>query len=342
MAVSLAQGLSRRPEGVDAITDQEVQHEIERVLREQLLFGSERELPIDSPLGELGLDSLALLHLILAVEETFGVHLPDNLLVRRDPLSMRDLIDMVVATPRTHPGSSVVAPSDPKRLPPHLRMERLHRWLAARGWLGERVRTVATLAWHAKRFLFERSEHYVMERRLDEGGEPTIGPPPGVDLRSYTSADQDLMAGLWPDFEEQGSRRELQRWLADGVIALVAVEGSRVVALDVVSTDGNRGEVELSAARHACWGVQLVEAPDVRGRGIGLALLAYSLSVSRARGFRAQLATVESDNAPMIAACTQLLGFHAIGVARRRRIFGVTRWSWELEGLRRRGRLLSI
>ena len=209
MAVSLAQGLSRRPEGVDAITDQEVQHEIERVLREQLLFGSERELPIDSPLGELGLDSLALLHLILAVEEMFGVHLPDDLLVRRDPLSMRDLIDMVVATPRTRPGSSVVAPSDSKRLPPHLRMERLHRWLAARGWLGERVRTVATLAWHAKRFLFERSEHYVMERRLDEGGEPTIGPPPGVDLRSYTSADQDLMAGLWPDFEERGSRREL-------------------------------------------------------------------------------------------------------------------------------------
>lgn len=340
--MSLVNRWSRQIERVDSVSSEGAQREIKRVVREQLLFGSERELPVDVPLGELGLDSLALLHLIVAIEETFGVQLPDNFLARRDPISIRDLSDMVVAAPRTHRAGLAVPPADPMILPPHYRMERLHHWLAGRGWLGGRMRIAATLAWHTKRFLFERSEHYVMERRLDEGEHPTIGPPRGIDLRPYTRADEGIMAGLWPDFDERRSRREMQRWLADGAIALVAVEGSRVVALDLLSVDGNRGEVELAPARGACWGLHLVEAPDVRGRGIGLALLAYSLRVSRGRGFRAQLATVRSDNAPMIAACTQLLGFRAIGMARRTRVLGITRWSWEIEGFRRRGRLLSI
>lgn len=340
--MSLVNRRSPQIERVAPISSERAQREIERVVREQLLFGSERELPVDLPLGELGLDSLALLHLIMAIEEAFGVQLPDNVLVRRDPISIRALGDLVVvATRRTQPGSVAVPPADPTILPPHFRMERLHRWLARRGWLGRHMRTAATMAWHAKRFLFEHSAHYVMERPL-EGKQPTIGPPPGIDLRPFTRADQDLMAGLWPDFDDRRARREMQRWLADGAIALVAVEGSRVVALDLLSLDGNRGEVELAPARGACWGLQLVEAPDVRGRGIGLALLAYSLRVSRDRGFRAQLATVRSDNAPMIAAGTQILGFRAIGRAGRTRIFGITRWSWEVEGLRGRGRLLSI
>lgn len=71
-------------------------------------------------------------------------------------------------------------------------------------------------------------------------------------------------------------------------------------------------------------GLYLVEAPGSRGRGIGLALLAYSLRVSRELGFRAQLTAVRQDNQPMLAACVQLLGFRQIGHARRTRILGFT------------------
>lgn len=339
--MSLVNARSPQIEGVDPIGEERAQREIERVVREQLLFGSARDLPVDLPLGELGLDSLALLHLILAIEETFGVQLPDNVLVRDDPISIRDLIDLVVATPQTHPGTVAVPPPDPTTLPPHFRMERLHRWLAARGWLGRRMRTGANVAWHTKRLLFEWSEHYVLERRLD-GEQPALGAPPGIELRPYTAADQRLMTGLWPDFDERRSRREIQRWLIEGAIGLVAVEEGRVLALDLLSVDGNRGEVELAPSRGACWGLQLVEAPDVRGRGIGLALLAYSLRVSRDRGFRAQLATVRRDNAPMIAASTQILGFRVIGTARRARVLGITRWSWDVDGSRGHGRRLSV
>ncbi len=203
------------------------------------------------------------------------------------------------------------------------------------------MRIAANMGWHTKSFLFERSKHYVLERGL-ESEPPSIEPPPGIDLRPYSRADEDIIGGLWPDFSERRSRREMQRWLADDAFAFVALEGTRVVAIDLLSADGNRGEVELAPARGACWGLQLVEAPDVRGRGIGLALLAYSLRASRARGFRAQLATVSSDNAPMIAASTQILGFRALGRAQRTRAFGITRWSWNIEGLRGHGRLLSL
>jgi acyl carrier protein len=342
MRVSLVRRPTGRNDRADPARSEEVQREIERVVREQLLLGSERALPIDVPLGELGLDSLALLHLIMAIEETFGVQLPDDLLVRHDPMSIQDFVDMVIAMPQTRPATLAAPPADPTSLPPHFRMERLHRWLARRGWFGRRMQAVATLAWHAKRFLFDRSEQYVLERRLGDGQEPRIQVPSGVDLRPYARADQEMMAGLWPAYDARRSRRQLRRWLVNEGIALVAVEGGRVVALDVLSAHGHPGEVELSAARGGCWGLHLVEAPDARGRGIGLALLAYSLRVARARGFRAQLATVMSNNAPMIAASTQLLGFQVIGMAHRTRIFGVTRWLWEIEGVRRRGRVLTI
>jgi hypothetical protein len=44
----------------------------------------------------------------------------------------------------------------------------------------------------------------------------------------------------------------------------------------------------------------------------------------------------------MLAAATQLLGFRPIGTARRLRVLGLTGWSWEVDGRRRRGRRLVL
>src|SRR5512133_167112 len=56
------------------------EQEIARIVRDELLLGSEREIPLDQPLGELGvgLDSLALVNLLTAVEGAFGVELSDD------------------------------------------------------------------------------------------------------------------------------------------------------------------------------------------------------------------------------------------------------------------------
>ena len=114
-----------------------------------------------------------------------------------------------------------------------------------------------------------------------------------------------------------------------------------MVALDLLSTTGY-DEIKLRAERSACWGLYLVEAPAVRGRGIGLALLAYSLQSASEQGFRAQLTSVHEANRPMLAACMQLLGFRTLGTATRTSVLGATRWSWDVEGWKGRGRRLLL
>ena len=59
-----------------------------------------REIPLDQPLGELGvgLDSLALVNLLTAVEAAFQVELSDDIWTERGPLSVNDLAEIVRST----------------------------------------------------------------------------------------------------------------------------------------------------------------------------------------------------------------------------------------------------
>ena len=333
--------LPHRRRDAATVSRERAQREITNIVREQLLLGSERRLPLDVPLGELGLDSLAVLYLVAAVEGTLGVELSEDFLTRRGPISLQDLIEAAVTGRPIQPTGKPVRPGKPT-IPPHHRMERLQHALAGRGPLGAGARAAATVGGRAERVLFKRTRHYLLERRLDGREQSAIETPPGVDLRPYRASDDADLAGVWPDFDEKRSRCAMERWLDDGAVALVAAQGSRVVAVDLLSADGDRGEVELAPSRGACWGLHLTEAPDVRGRGIGLALLAYSLRVAEQLGFVAQITAVRDDNAPMLTACVQLLGFRQLGIARRTRILGITRWSWEIDGLRQRGPRLSL
>lgn len=310
--------------------------EITRIVRDELLFGSERPIPPDQPLGELGvgLDSLALVKLLTAVEANFGVDVPDDVWTTRGPLSVDALADIVAEAPRQE---GVVA-AEPTLL--RGRMERAERALGG-GGLGRRAAwAIVRLAAPVKQFAFGYSRNFVLERRLDDVGAMEVDAPPGIVLRPYAPEDEDGLAGLWPAFTERHARRFLRESLEQGAIALVAVEGSRIVALDLLSATGEE-EVEVRSSG-ACFGYWLTEAPGARGRGIGLALVAYSLGVAQERGFRTQLTWVAEDNAAMLAAATQLLGFRSIGTASRLRILGLTRWSWQLGGRRGRGKRLVL
>ena len=77
-----------------------VEQAIARIIRDELLLGSEREIPLDQPLGELGvgLDSLALVNLLTAVEAAFQVELSDDIWTERGPLSVNDLAEIVRST----------------------------------------------------------------------------------------------------------------------------------------------------------------------------------------------------------------------------------------------------
>ena len=318
---------------------QAAQEEILRTLREELLLGSERSIPLDAPLGELGLglDSLGLVKLLTAVEATFAIDLPDDIWVARGPLSVADLADLVAAAPERE----APAPVEARALSLiRGRMESAEHALADGGVVHRAAWAVLRVLAPVKQFAFAFSRNFVLERRLDDITTAPVKTPPGIDLRRYAPGDEGRLAGLWPAFAERHARRYLDQSLREGAIALVAADGSRIVAIDLLSGTGEE-EVEVEQP-DACFGYWLTEAPAARGRGIGLALVAYSLLVARESGFRAQLTWVTEGNEAMLAAATQLLGFRSIGTASRLRLLGHTRWWWDVRGRRGRGGQLVL
>ena len=315
-----------------------IEQEIARIIRDELLLGTAREIPFDQPLGELGvgLDSLALVNLLTAVEAAFGVELSDDIWTERGPLSVDDLADLVRSAPRT------TAPLPVDRGSPllHGRMEQVEHALRARGAAGRAVLAGIRVAAPAKRFLLHRTQHLLLERRLDNIASMVLAPPPGIDLRRLAPEEEPDFSDFWPPANARRMRHVFERAVDDGAIALVASEGNRVVALDLISERGDE-DVEM-VSPGACYGFLLAEARSVRGRGIGLALAAYSFVMARDLGFRAQLTHVWDDNTAMLAAATQLLGFRIIGSGRRMRVAGMTRWSWQVDGTRRRGRRMVL
>jgi hypothetical protein len=219
-------------------------------------------------------------------------------------------------------------------------MEQLEDSLAGRGAAGRAAWAAVRVAAPAKRFLWHRTRHFLLERPLDAGASVELPPPPGIDLSVLALGEKPDLSNLWPAANARRMKHAFERSVDDGAIVLVAREGGRIVALDLISARGD-WDVEI-VSPGACYGFLLVEARAARGRGIGLALAAYSFILARERGFRAQLTHVWDGNTTMLAAATQLLGFRIFGSARRARVAGLTRWSWQVDGTPRRGRRLLL
>lgn len=62
-------------------SDDEISLKLQAVLRRHLrLLAPEAALPPGEPLGNLGLDSMAAINLLLELETAFGIQIPDDLL----------------------------------------------------------------------------------------------------------------------------------------------------------------------------------------------------------------------------------------------------------------------
>ncbi len=317
----------------------DVEEEIARIIRDELLLGTERAIPFDEPLGELGigLDSLALVHLLAGVEAAFGVELDDEIWTEREPLSVNDLAEILRRTPRTAASPPTLDRSSPVL---HGRLERIEHTLNERGPAGRAAWAAVRAAVPVKSFLFSRTRYLLLERRLDTGVSSRVVPPHGVEFRLLERKDESDLDRLWAPVHARRSRRMLERALSDGATALVACEGDRILAIDVVSPTGS-GEASVTSP-WVCYAFLLTESREARGRGIGLALAAHSFVVARRLGFRSQLAHVWEGNTAMLAAATQLLGFRTVGTARRTHVAGVTRWSWQTNGAWQRGPRLVL
>ena len=320
-----------------------VEREIEQILRTQLIFGSTRTISLDATFAELGLDSLAIINLITSVETTFGVEVAEKALMSATPLTLRALAAFIKQEPHIASTAPPKAVDIQKLPPPSHRIELLESEFAGRGVARSATWAVLRASWTWLAGTFTPPAKYVLlERVLHTPPLQDIAVQPGVELRPYSSADRDGLAELWPPYLARVAGRKFDSWIAAGAIAVVAVDDRRIVGLSVVSGTGEPGEVVVRPGQRACWGIYLREASHARGRGIGFALLSYSLADSIARGFRKQFSIVKTSNAPMLIATTQLLGFRSIGRVTRMRLMGVTRWSWEIDGCAGRGFRLTV
>ena len=278
-------------------------------IRGRALGGETRDLPLDAPLSELGLDSLSLVTVVSGLEAAVGRRFPDEYWEDRPLLRVRDLVEAVER-----------AGAAPQR--------------ARRGPLAPAA--VARVPWR----VYSRLEVVLLERLLDEPL-PEPAPPPGVNLRRANAADDASLAELWPRRRRRGARRRLRVWRGRGHVPLAAFERDRALALDWLhDTDPEAGVAASDAG--TCLGIDLRVRAGHEGSGVGVALIAFSLATARELGYRRQAAYVARDNQTMRLACTALLGFTEFGYGRRTTLLGKNRWTWSRDGVSGRGNRLDV
>jgi GNAT superfamily N-acetyltransferase len=202
-----------------------------------------------------------------------------------------------------------------------LRLER--RGLGGRAAAGALHRAVIVSHWARA-----RQPCVILARDL-AGDLPDVPLPAGVTVAPYDGASEEPLAGIWTGTEAARMREHLRRRMDGGMLCLAAWEGGRIVGYDLL---GPHGAEDVTTSPGTCFGLNLHERREARGRGIGLGLLGASLAYTRELGFSRQATIVLERNRPMIAAATPLLGFAVAGRAERSEVLGRVRWSWQRHG----------
>jgi acyl carrier protein/GNAT superfamily N-acetyltransferase len=301
------------PGPADALID-----EVAVAVRRATGIDDSRSLPVDEPLGALGLDSLSIVNAVAAVEGAFACELPDSLWEDRRGISIASIAEAVDAAPV---GATPSAPRSPSlavadgNQPGVSRAERLFLQLEARGVAGRSAAHALHRAVIGAHWVRSRQAYLVLERELSDDL-PRIPPPAGITIAAYDGASAAPLAGMWPETQAGRMGAHLRRRMQSGILCLAAWEDGQ----DVATRPGT------------CFGLGLYERRASRCRGIGLALLSASLPYARDLGFARQATIVLERNLPMIAAATQVLGFAVTGRAERSQRLGRVTWKWRRHG----------
>ncbi len=288
-------------------------------------------IAVDEPLGTLGLDSLALVNAVGAVEVAFACELPDSLWEDRRGISIASLAEAVDAAPvisaAPSPPSPAPGASDGDQ-PGVSRIERVFLQLEERGTAGRSAAHTLHRAVIGAHWVRSRQPQLVLERELS-GALPRIALPAGITIAPYDGLSPASLAGIWTSTQAARMGAHLHRRIRGGMFCLAAWEEGRIVAYDLI---GPTGAEDVATRPGTCFGLGLYERRASRRRGIGLALLSASLPYARDLGFARQATIVLERNLPMIAALTQVLGFAVTGRAERRERLGHVTWTWRRHG----------
>lgn len=317
------------------MTRSHLEQSVLALLRKQALSGSTRDVALDEPLAELGLDSLGLLSFLIALEKTHGVEMPEDLWTANPRLTLADLVDLVEAA---GPGVTAHA-SPPETSPPtgaDARLDAIRTHRPVQRLLRGGLRRLKRLVRPVYRF----EGRLFLERRLDQGPLPVFTTPLALVLRAASREEAASIDVPWGP-----SRANRDRWLRSSNICLTAWHAGALVGIDWIAATGEDEAVtglRLRLRPGTCFGLGLDEDPAFEGRGVGLSLLAYSLAEARRRGFARQVTMVATHNVRMLTASLQLMGFHVFGESRTISIFRRPSTRWRIHGVAGRGQEVEL
>lgn len=308
----------------------ELERSVLALLRKQALSGSTREVALDEPLGELGLDSLGLLSFLVALEKVHDVEMPEDLWTANPRLTIANLVDLVEAA-----GPGAVGASDPEEPRAPAGADARVDALRAHRPLQRLVRGGMRRFKRLLRPVYRFEGRVFLERPLDAG--PLPSSPTALEL-VLREASKDEASSI--DVPWGPSRANRDRWVRSGNVCLTAWHAGALVGIDWIAATGEDEAVtglRLRVRPGTCFGLGLDEDPAFEGRGVGLSLLAYSLAESRRRGFTRQVTMVATHNVRMLTASLQLMGFQVFGESRTISIFRRPRTRWRIHGTAGRG-----
>ena len=282
------------------------------------LGGGGREATLDQPLGAegLGLDSLGTVEFLTALEGSLEIRFPDEFW-SRGPRTLGDIVDFVAAARARAPDVSRT-PAAPSPRPPAAHghgPDLVAEALREQGWWRGLRWTAERFVEHYGRFLYARQHQVILQRNFAGAPLPAVPAAVPLEFRTATPDDAAALSGFWPRHSDYWLRLLRERF-ANGSHCFVALHEGKIVGIDWVS--GKRADTAMIGLRvemlpGSCVGENLFEHQDHRRRGIGLALLAFSLQESRRLGYARQVTLVSAWNQRMLVTAVQLLGFQPIG-----------------------------
>ncbi len=299
-----------------------LEKEVVSVLRRVALSGSDREIRSSDPLGEygLGLDSLALIGFITALENRFGIEIPETIWLDRGQLSLKDLVDLIAESVDDQDLPAPPQDFKPEAIDPTTQESTVWGKLKA---ATRHQGLLPTLLWAWRKacrkllnLFYQRDRFYILSFDLTGQTIPTIPALAGTRSGQVTQDDLPATDGLWSPGAAAEKRRLFTQRLKEGYIGYATWLDGQIVGLCWVTHDGDFEPdtgLHIRLREHSSYGLDLSEHPDYPGQSIGLATVAYSLRRSQACGHKHQYSVVHSENERMLRASIQLLGLKKIG-----------------------------
>jgi len=305
--------------------ENEIKDKVLDILRKSILKGSKREISLHEPLGELGLglDSLSMVVFFIELEDTFQVEFPEDLWTDRNQFTLHRFIEHI----KKQLSSSKISKRKLKVFEEDYELEKnkFEKVLLAISKKGFWFGIIWSLSYY-----FHRSKlSYFLEFDLTNKNIPEYNPE--LMLNFSVASLKDLQQ-INKVYKNPMSLDEFNRRMNSGYLCFLAGYENEVVAIDWITGNEHFDTIvnlTFTVKKNACYGLDLLERKGFEKKGVGLALLAFSLKESKRRGYGTSIICVDSDNLKMLNASVHIMGYEKTGEFIQTKILSksFSRWS---------------